>query len=524
MTRWMRPLSLLERLPVGRQLVLAFACVLLLAAALGAEALVGLRTVNERAALLSDKWLKGVGALSDARAHLLETRDLEVRHSRTADSSYHAEYEDKMAEVEKTVAALLKDQAAQAGSAEEGEIVATLSKQWAGYRQAQLRVVKLGRDKQQQDAADIADGASGMAFEEVQGALGKLLQFNYDGGAAAAEAVRGVYQKVQLVVAATLLCALGLGGGLAWTITRSLLRQLGGEPRRATAVARAVAEGRLDTPVALRAGDESSLLAHLQGMQARLATAVGEVRRGAEQVALASGEIARGNDDLSGRTEHQAQELRQTSATMEQLGEAVRTSAGNADQARQLAEQATGVAEEGGEVVGRVVQTMKGIDESSRRIAEIIGVIDGIAFQTNILALNAAVEAARAGEQGRGFAVVASEVRSLAQRSADAAKEIKSLIQASVERVGEGSQLVTRAGETMQKVVTSIQDVSRIVAQISQASAEQRDGMAELAQAVSRIDTMTQQNAALVEQSSAAAGSLSEQSRQLVSAVAVFRT
>jgi methyl-accepting chemotaxis protein len=240
-------------------------------------------------------------------------------------------------------------------------------------------------------------------------------------------------------------------------------------------------------------------------------------------VATASAQIAQGNQDLSSRTEEQASALQQTAATMEQLGTTVRSNADSAKQANQLALGASAVAAQGGDVVGKVVTTMQGINDSSRKIGDIIGVIDGIAFQTNILALNAAVEAARAGEQGRGFAVVASEVRSLAQRSAEAAKEIKALIGRSVEQVEQGTALVDQAGKTMGEIVGSIQRVSDIVAEITAASAEQSDGVQQVGDAVSQMDQATQQNAALVEESAAAAESLKGQAQQLVQAVAVFK-
>ena len=317
--------------------------------------------------------------------------------------------------------------------------------------------------------------------------------------------------------------ALLLGCGIAFMLARGLTRQLGGEPGAATAVARAVALGELNTPIAVHCGDTTSLMAALAQMRSKLSEVVAEVRGNSESVATASAQIAQGNLDLSGRTESQASALQQTAATMEQLGTTVRHNADNAKQANQLALSASGAAARGGDVVGRVVATMKGINDSSRKIADIISVIDGIAFQTNILALNAAVEAARAGEQGRGFAVVASEVRSLAQRSAAAAKEIKTLITSSVEQVGQGSTLVSQAGQTMQEIVGAIKQVSDIVGEISAASAEQSAGVSQVGQAVTQMDQATQQNAALVEQSAAAAESLKLQALQLVQAVAVFK-
>jgi methyl-accepting chemotaxis protein len=263
-------------------------------------------------------------------------------------------------------------------------------------------------------------------------------------------------------------------------------------------------------------------MAQLQSMQSSLVQLVLQVRQGSESVATASAEIAQGNHDLSARTEQQASALEETAASMEQLSATVRQNADSAAQANQLAQSASSVAVQGGDVVAEVVTTMQGINESSRRIADIISVIDGIAFQTNILALNAAVEAARAGEQGRGFAVVASEVRSLAGRSAEAAKEIKLLISASVDRVAQGTVLVDKAGATMTEVVSAIRRVTGIVGEISAASGEQSAGVSQIGEAVIQIDQVTQQNAALVEEMAAAASSMKNQARDLVNAVAVF--
>ncbi|WAC71645.1 methyl-accepting chemotaxis protein [Roseateles sp. SL47] len=322
-----------------------------------------------------------------------------------------------------------------------------------------------------------------------------------------------------------LLVALGavsvaLGAVLSWLLAMSIVKPLA----RANEVAQRVAEGDLGADIPLHGKDEvAQLLTTLKRMQSSLVSVVSRVRQGAESVSTASSEIAVGNHDLSSRTENQASALQETAASMHQLSSTVRQNADSASQANQLAITASKVAIAGGEEVSQVVATMKDINDASRKISDIISVIDGIAFQTNILALNAAVEAARAGEQGRGFAVVASEVRSLASRSAAAAKEIKTLINASVERVERGTALVDRTGVTMSQVVESIQRATQIMGEISAASKEQAQGVAQVGEAVQSIDQVTQQNAALVEEMAAATSSLKSQSEDLVLAVAVFK-
>jgi methyl-accepting chemotaxis protein len=523
MTLFSQARAALGRLRLGHQLHGAFAVVLLLTAAVGGLGLYSLARVDDQAQALSGKWLQGVGHLAAARAAVLESRDFEVKHSRATDRSYHAEYEDKLKQAAAAVSTTMKAYEGLVDGEAETKHLATFNKSWAGYQQAQQKVVALGRDQKAQDAADISDGAASMAIDEAIGALDRLTKHNFEGGTAAAESTHAVYARARLLMLGLLATALLLGLALAYAITRRLIRQLGGEPAAAAAFAQLVAEGDLRSQIDLRAGDTHSLMARLQAMQLALREAVSAVRQGSESVAAASAQIAHGNQDLSRRTEQQASALQQTAATMDELGSTVRNNADNAKQANQLALGASTVATKGGQVVGQVVETMKGINDSSRKIADIISVIDGIAFQTNILALNAAVEAARAGEQGRGFAVVAAEVRSLAQRSAEAAKEIKALITASVDRVEHGSTLVDQAGMTMGEIVGAIKRVTDIVGEISAASVEQSSGVAQVGQAVSQMDQATQQNAALVEQSASAAMSLQQQAQQLVQAVAVFK-
>ena len=304
------------------------------------------------------------------------------------------------------------------------------------------------------------------------------------------------------------------------TLVRSMSRSL----RKAVDFANAVAQGDLTRPIRVKGKDEvAQLLTALSAMQSSLIKIVGEVRQGTDTIVTASSQIAAGNMDLSSRTEQQASSLEETAASMEELTSTVKQNADNARQANQLAESASSVAVKGGRVVSQVVDTMSAINSSSKKIVDIIGVIDGIAFQTNILALNAAVEAARAGEQGRGFAVVAAEVRNLAQRSAAAAKEIKTLIGDSVDKVEEGSKQVLEAGKTMDEIVGSVKRVTDIMAEITVASQEQTSGIEQINQAITQMDQVTQQNAALVEEAAAAAASLQEQASGLLQVVSVFK-
>jgi methyl-accepting chemotaxis protein len=358
------------------------------------------------------------------------------------------------------------------------------------------------------------------AVDPLTNAVGALVDIQLSEAKAEYDRATAGYQHTIVLFSVIVVLAIAIGSVLAWTLVRAISRPL----NQAVDVAREVASGNLTQPIHAHGKTETALLlGALRDMQDSLVNVVSTVRQGSEGVANASSEIALGNHDLSARTEQQASALEETAASMEELSATVKQNADAAKQANQLAMNASTVAIQGGAVVGKVVETMKGINESSRKIADIIGVIDGIAFQTNILALNAAVEAARAGEQGRGFAVVASEVRSLAGRSAEAAKEIKNLIGTSVERVEQGTSLVDQAGTTMTEVVSSIQRVTDIMAEISAASGEQAMGVGQVGEAVVQMDQATQQNAALVEQMAAAASSLKALAGEQVQAVSVFK-
>ncbi len=372
--------------------------------------------------------------------------------------------------------------------------------------------------------------ATALLFDEVRpaqaaffGAVNKLVDYEKAQMQATAAAARDTADTAGAWLVALATAATLMGAFIATALTRSVTRAVGGEPEDAMRVASAIAQGDLAVAIHVRDADGQSILAAMRTMRDRLAEVVDQVRASSESVATGSAQIATGNVDLSQRTEEQASSLQQTAASMEELTITVQTNAQVAAEAHRLATDASEAAARGGADVGRVVATIAEVAASSRRIAEIVGVIDGIAFQTNILALNAAVEAARAGNQGRGFAVVATEVRSLAQRSANAAKEIKGLIEQSSRRVDAGVQQVDAAGATMQEIVVQARRVSELVGEISSASAQQASGISQVGGAVLQLDQVTQQNAALVEESAAAAESLNAQAMRLTEVVSVFR-
>jgi methyl-accepting chemotaxis protein len=400
-----------------------------------------------------------------------------------------------------------------------------------------LFVKELSRDKQvvfaeffdadgkslTSDVAAAPSDTSGLVLlqQDIKDDAGKTVArlragFRDDSVAVARNLVLGAFGGGMLAVLAVLI------GTLLWS-ARHVMRLIGAEPAEAVAVADSIAGGNLTCTVPVAADDSTSLMSALARMQGQLRQIVGNIRASTGSIQMASGEISAGNQNLSQRTEQQASALEETSASMQQMTATVGQNARNARQANELAAQASDVAARGGLAMGLAVGAMTGISDSSKQIADIIGVIDGIAFQTNILALNAAVEAARAGEQGRGFAVVAAEVRSLAQRSAAAAKEIRQLIANSVERIDSGTQQVETAGETMAEIVGSVKKVSAFIADITAASREQAQGIEQISETVTQLEKVTQQNAAMVEQASAAAGSLEEQSRALANAVSAFR-
>ncbi|MGI9218597.1 MAG: methyl-accepting chemotaxis protein [Hydrogenophaga sp.] len=360
-------------------------------------------------------------------------------------------------------------------------------------------------------------------FDPMQGVIGDLIGLQLKVSQSMYDASRAGVRRLVLGMVGATLAAAAMGLAISLWITWRLTHQLGAEPHEVRAAAEAVASGDLTQSITVRPGFESSVMASMQNMTRHLARIVTEVRHNADSVSTASGEIAQGTQDLSQRSEEQASALEETAASMEQISATVRHNADHAVQADTLARQAATDAAESGQLVARMAQTMQAIDAASNRITDIVGVIDSIAFQTNILALNAAVEAARAGEQGRGFSIVAGEVRMLAQRSADAAREVRSLIHSSHEQVEEGTELTTHAAASVQHSAAAIQRLSELMADISTSTREQTDGLEQINVAVSQMDQTTQQNAALVEESAAASASLRDQAERLVQAVAGFR-
>ncbi len=425
------------------------------------------------------------------------------------------EANDKAVVIRKTVAAVK----AIPGREAAGD---TLSRLFETYFTASTETAQLFLGTKTGDQAAAVASMQG-AQKALEGKLKEMREsarHGFDAGLAGAQA--GVAGSLYATLASALLVVVGLGVG-SYLVIGGVWRQLGGEPEYARDVMRRIAGGDLSQDIAVQAGADNSLLAAVRDMSGGLAAIVGEVRGGSSRMRSAAQEIASGNQDLSERTEMQAASLERTTARMHQLTETVQANTASAHQASDFAASASVVASRGGNVVSQVVSTMEEINQSSKKISDIIGVIDGIAFQTNILALNAAVEAARAGEQGRGFAVVAGEVRNLAQRSAEAAREIKALIGASVDRVESGSKLVRAAGSTMTEIVESVARVSTIIGEITMAAAQQSRGIGEVNGDVSQLDEMTQRNAALVEEAAAAAASMEQQSEGLESAVATFR-
>ena len=512
-----------KNMRVSTRLTWAFAAVLLVSmvsAGLALNKLSGIQDNLRDIVLDNNVKIKLNNDLSEA-VHIVSRvmRTIVLLEESSAKGPEVAKVAQARAGYEKAWAELEKLPASDSGRANRSKIEAAR----AAARPLNDKVIELGMADKDKEAVELLMKQANPATMKWQDAIDENIHFQEEANQKQYQLAEADYQHARNLMIAANLVSLVLAIVFGWLVTRSITRQLGAEPGEAAELAQSVASGDLSVAIQLQPGDTQSMMAQLKSMQESLGKVVSHVREGSENVATASAQIAQGNNDLSSRTEEQASALEQTAASMEQLSATVKQNSDTARQANQLAVSASAVAIKGGEVVAQVVDTMKSINDSSKRIADIIGVIDGIAFQTNILALNAAVEAARAGEQGRGFAVVASEVRSLAGRSAEAAKEIKSLIGASVERVEQGTQLVDQAGVTMSEVVGSIKRVTDLMGEISAASNEQSAGVSQVGEAITQMDQVTQQNAALVEEMAAAAASLSTQAGELVQSVSVFK-
>jgi methyl-accepting chemotaxis protein len=510
-----------ERMTVLQRLLLAFAIVIGFCAVVGATGLMTLASMHDLTNEISSRHMDGLYWMEEANRNKIDA-DLAAANLGYAEDdagrqrldanivaslkSMHDAYDRYRATLSTSKGQELLDEVLRKSAVWE-EIV---------HQQIGAKPVPAGVDNKELVRRAIASS------EALRDRIVLVIDYRRQQASDAQAEAAASYRQMRIVLSSLVFGALVAGVLLAWLIARRLRQQLGGEPGYAAQIANRIADGDLSVQVETRAGDTQSLLFALRNMRERLAGIVSGISESSESILLASGEIAQGNTDLSQRTEEQAASLEETASSMEQLTAAVRQNADNAQQASGVAHGASEVAVRGSGLVGDVVETMRELAAGSKRMTDIIAVIEGIAFQTNILALNAAVEAARAGEQGRGFAVVAGEVRSLAQRSALSAKEIKELIENSTARVGSGAALAERAGHTMAEVTQAVQRVTGIMGEISAASHEQSTGIEQVNRAVAQMDEVTQQNAALVEQAAAAAASMADQARELKTAVAVF--
>jgi len=507
-------------LKISAKLLVGFILLLILTAFIGIFSIYELASVNNSATELGTNWMPSVKAAMGIKERVSRIRSQEAQ---MVFAENPEEIDKYVGRIKEAVTGLKESEAAYSAlisEPEEKAVYSEYTQKAAEYLQITDKMIALKKADNSPDAVALMRGDSSKINTKMRELVDKMVQINSDGGIKAYQSGISVYEHSRMLIIILLAASLGIGLFLAFSIAGIVSRPL----EHAVKVAQTVASGDLTSHIDVRSKDETGLLLQaLKDMNDSLMKVVTEVRNGTDEIAHASSEIAHGNMDLSNRTENQASSLEETASSMEEITSTIQHNADNARQANQLSHSASEVAQRGGQVVSQVVSTMGSINDSSKKIVDIIAVIDGIAFQTNILALNAAVEAARAGEQGRGFAVVASEVRNLAQRSASAAKEIKELINDSVDKVSEGSRLVDQAGSTMSEVVDSVKRVSDIISEITAAGLEQSTGIGQINDAVIEMDSMTQQNAALVEEAAAAAASLQEQAQRLSQVVSVFK-
>lgn len=507
-------------LKIATKLIVGFVCVLLLTAFLGLFSIAQLAKVNAAADEIGNDWMPSAIEAMGMKESLSRIRSQEAQLA-TAESpeevkKYQERTDEAINQFKKHYTASLKY------ADEPGEKKAlddTLSA-FNEYTQISTKIGNLAKEANTPAAVALLRSDSSKVNKKLREMVDKIVEDHVSGGQKAFTESAAIYKRAQTWVIGVIIAAIVVGMILATWLARIVSAPL----QEAVEFAESIAHGDLTkTIVASSSCETGQLMQALAEMNTSLLQVVSAVRTGTDQIHDAATEIANGNLDLSQRTEEQASSLEETASSMEEITSTIKHNSDNARQANILSQSATAVAEKGGSVVSEVVATMTSINESSRKIVDIISVIDGIAFQTNILALNAAVEAARAGEQGRGFAVVASEVRSLAQRSASAAKEIKELINDSVEKVGQGSRLVDTAGSTMQEVVESVKRVSDMISEITAAGQEQSTGVDQINNAIMQMDSVTQQNAALVEEAAAAAATMQDQAENLVKVVSVFK-
>ncbi len=507
-------------LKIAHKLLIGFASLLLITLFIGGFAILQLATVNQNTYELGTNWMPSVNAAMGIKERVSRIRSQEAQ---LVSAENEQEVEKYYGRVKEAVDGLRVEEDIYSkllSSENEKKLYADYQRLMADYLKISAQILDAKRHSNSDEASKLMRTVSSKTNTELRNIVDKLVDINVNGGKEAYQQGQVIYNNARFWIITLIIVCLVLGTVMAISIARIVANPL----QDAVKLAQTVAAGDLSSTISVNSKDETGLLlSALKEMNANLLKVVSEVKNSAEEINVASGQIAQGNMELSSRTENQAASLEETASSMEEITSTMKHNSDNARQANQLSFSASEVAQKGGAVVNEVVQTMGSINESSKKIVDIISVIDGIAFQTNILALNAAVEAARAGEQGRGFAVVASEVRNLAQRSASAAKEIKSLINDSVEKVELGSRLVDQAGLTMQEVVDSVKRVSDIISEITAASTEQSSGIDQVNTSVMQIDQITQQNAALVEEAAAAASSLQNQTQKLSDLVSVFK-
>ena len=509
-----------NNLKIARKLMLTFLVVIVLSISLGVFSIVQLSKVNAAATTVATNWLPSIQVLGRVKMALARIRSFEQQHI-LATTPEEMQMADKNASKQiEDLLAWQKKYESMISEPEEKNIYPEVAKGIASFLAEHQKIIEISSTRTKDEAIALIRGESTKIYRAILPALDKLADVNDAGAEKSSESAEKIFSNARVWIITLIVVIAVLSFVFALWIARIISTRL----NDAVEIANAIAGGNLNQQIQVSSKDETGrLLQSLKDMNASLQNIVGQVRDGTDTIATASAQIASGNLDLSSRTEQQASSLEETASSMEELTSTVKQNVDNARQANVLAVAASEVAVKGGAVVSQVVDTMGAIDTSSKKIVDIISVIDGIAFQTNILALNAAVEAARAGEQGRGFAVVASEVRSLAHRSASAAKEIKQLIDDSVSKVDTGSRLVDQAGVMMEEIVNSVKRVTDIMGEITSASIEQEAGIEQINQAITEMDTVTQQNAALVEEAAAAAASLQDQAADLAQVVSVFQ-